>query len=94
MISLHSSINLSPVDDLHEDLYQRGILVVDDSSMHRYSAHLCLRAFGIDNIVEVPNGKLALDHLTRQVPPPVGTSPGCPRGLGPVPTNGPRRPSR
>ena len=70
MISLHSSINLSPVDDLHEDLYQRGILVVDDSSMHRYSAHLCLRAFGIDNIVEVPNGKLALDHLTRQVPPP------------------------
>lgn len=63
MISLHSSINLEPVADLHQDIHERGILVVDDSSMHRYSAHLCLRAFGIQRIVEAVNGKVALEQL-------------------------------
>lgn len=70
MIALHTSINLSPVANLHQDLHQQGILVVDDSSMHRYSAHLCLRAFGLHQVIEAANGKLALEHIANlpQVP--------------------------
>lgn len=77
MISLSSSTDLSPVANLHEDLHRRGVLLVDDSSMHRYSAELCLRAFGIENIVEAANGKLALEyftvseHFTASEQPPV-----------------------
>jgi len=70
MISLHSSINLSPVADLHADLHQRGVMVVDDSSMHRYSAHLCLSAFGISQVIEAANGKVALEHLASIAQPP------------------------
>lgn len=64
MILLNSSIQLGPITNLHADLLQRGIMVVDDSSMHRYSAQLCLRAFGIEQIYEAANGKVALEHLT------------------------------
>lgn len=63
MISLNTSTQLSQVDNLHTDLLQQGVMVVDDSSMHRYSAHLCLRAFGINQVYEAANGKLALEQL-------------------------------
>ena len=45
-------------------------MVVDDSSMHRYSAHLCLRAFGINQVYEAANGKLAMEQLAQlqQIP--------------------------
>lgn len=70
MISLHSSINLSAVADLHADLLQRGVLVVDDSSMHRYSAQLCLSAFGIPRVSEAANGKIAVDQLASSAQQP------------------------
>lgn len=65
MISLNTSTQLRPIGNLHSDLLQRGVMVVDDSSMHRYSAHLCLRAFGINQVYEAANGKLAVDQLTQ-----------------------------
>ncbi|MEN0037558.1 MAG: EAL domain-containing response regulator [Cellvibrio sp.] len=70
MISLNTSANLSQAVNLHENIHERGVMVVDDSSMHRYSAHLCLRAFGINQVYEAANGKLAMDQLGQlaQVP--------------------------
>ena len=70
MISLNTSANLSQAVNLHENIHGRGVMVVDDSSMHRYSAHLCLRAFGINQVYEAANGKLAMDQLGQlaQVP--------------------------
>lgn len=65
MISLNNSINQSPSLSLHDHIVQQGVMVVDDSSMHRYSAHMCLRAFGISQVYEAANGKLALDQLTQ-----------------------------
>src|SRR5688572_10016195 len=40
MISLNTSANLNASVSLHENIRQQGVMVVDDSSMHRYSAHL------------------------------------------------------
>ncbi len=70
MISLNTSTNLSASVNLHDNIQQQGVMVVDDSSMHRYSAHLCLRAFGISQIYEAANGKLAIEQLAQlpQIP--------------------------
>jgi EAL domain-containing protein (putative c-di-GMP-specific phosphodiesterase class I)/CheY-like chemotaxis protein len=70
MISLNTSINQPPSLSLHGNIVQQGVMVVDDSSMHRYSAHMCLRAFGINQVYEAANGKLAMDQLMQleQVP--------------------------
>lgn len=70
MISLNTSTDSTPVPDLHHRILQQGVIVVDDSSMHRYSAHLCLRAFGINRVHEAANGKLAMEQLAQlpQVP--------------------------
>lgn len=70
MISLNTSSSQNPSLNLHENILQRGVMVVDDSSMHRYSAQLCLCAFGISQIYEAANGKLALDQLAQlpQIP--------------------------
>lgn len=70
MISLNTSMNLSLAVNLHENIHTRGVMVVDDSSMHRYSAHFCLNALGIKQVYEAANGKLALDQLSEleQVP--------------------------
>ena len=65
MISLNASINQTPSLSLHDNIQQQGVLVVDDSSMHRYSAHLCLRAFGINQVYEAANGKLAMEQLAQ-----------------------------
>ena len=65
MISLNASTRQAPLSDLHEKILQQGVLVVDDSSMHRYSAHLCLRAFGINQVHEAANGKIALEQLAQ-----------------------------
>ncbi|WP_323815211.1 EAL domain-containing response regulator [Cellvibrio sp. NN19] len=65
MISLNASTRQTPLSDLHEKIHQQGVLVVDDSSMHRYSAHLCLRAFGINQVHEAANGKIALEQLAQ-----------------------------
>ena len=65
MISLNTSINQTPSLSLHDNIQQQGVLVVDDSSMHRYSAHLCLRAFGINQVYEAANGKLAMEQLAQ-----------------------------
>lgn len=65
MISLNASTRQAPLSDLHEKIHQQGVLVVDDSSMHRYSAHLCLRAFGINQVHEAANGKVALEQLAQ-----------------------------
>ncbi|HEY0894242.1 MAG TPA: EAL domain-containing response regulator [Cellvibrio sp.] len=70
MISLNNSINQNPSLSLHDNIVQQGVMVVDDSSMHRYSAHMCLRAFGVSQVYEAANGKLALDQLAQleQIP--------------------------
>ena len=70
MISLNTSANLSPLSELHDHILQQGVMVVDDSSMHRYSAHLCLRAFGIPQVFEAVNGKVAMEQLAQlpQIP--------------------------
>ncbi|HSC66451.1 MAG TPA: EAL domain-containing response regulator [Cellvibrio sp.] len=70
MISLNTSSAMSHPLSLHETIHALGVMVVDDSSMHRYSAHLCLRAFGISQIYEATNGKAALDQLAQltQIP--------------------------
>jgi len=70
MISLNTSASPNPSLKLHEHIMQRGVMVVDDSGMHRYSAHLCLRAFGISQVYEAANGKLAIDLLAQleQIP--------------------------
>ncbi|WP_062063409.1 EAL domain-containing response regulator [Cellvibrio sp. OA-2007] len=65
MISLNTSINETPLLNLHSDIQQQGVMVVDDSSMHRYSAHLCLRTFGINQVYEAANGKLAIEQLAQ-----------------------------
>lgn len=65
MISLNTSSRQAPLSDLHENILQQGVMVVDDSSMHRYSAHLCLRAFGIAQVHEAANGKVALELLAQ-----------------------------
>lgn len=70
MISLNTSSQLGPLVDLHTDLSHCGVMVVDDSSMHRYSAHLCLRAFGIHQVYEAANGKVAIEQLVRLNRPP------------------------
>jgi EAL domain-containing protein (putative c-di-GMP-specific phosphodiesterase class I) len=70
MISLNASTNLSLAVELHENIRAQGVMVVDDSSMHRYSAHFCLRAFGITQVHEAANGKLAMDHLIQLAPIP------------------------
>lgn len=70
MISLNTSNTMSHTLSLHDNIHEQGVMVVDDSSMHRYSAHLCLRAFGISQIYEAANGKLAIDQLAQlaQIP--------------------------
>lgn len=70
MISLNNPANLNASVKLHDSIRQQGVMVVDDSSMHRYSAQLCLRAFGIDLIYDAANGKLALEQLAQltQIP--------------------------
>jgi EAL domain-containing protein (putative c-di-GMP-specific phosphodiesterase class I)/CheY-like chemotaxis protein len=70
MISLNTSISQPPSLSLHCNIVQQGVMVVDDSSMHRYSAHMCLRAFGINQVYEAANGKLAMDQLIQleQIP--------------------------
>jgi EAL domain-containing protein (putative c-di-GMP-specific phosphodiesterase class I)/DNA-binding NarL/FixJ family response regulator len=70
MISLNTSISQPPSLSLHCNIVQQGVMVVDDSSMHRYSAHMCLRAFGINQVYEAANGKLAIDQLMQleQIP--------------------------
>jgi len=65
MISLNTSANLNASVSLHEHIQQQGVMVVDDSSMHRYSAHLCLRAFGVEQVYEAANGKLAMEQLAQ-----------------------------
>jgi EAL domain-containing protein (putative c-di-GMP-specific phosphodiesterase class I)/CheY-like chemotaxis protein len=65
MISLNTSINETPLLNLHSDIQQQGVMVVDDSSMHRYSAHLCLHTFGINQVYEAANGKLAIEQLAQ-----------------------------
>lgn len=66
MISLNTSANNQNASvSLHDNIQQRGVMVVDDSSMHRYSAHLCLRAFGVSQVYEAANGKLALELLAQ-----------------------------
>lgn len=65
MISLNTSTHVGPVTNLHPDLFLQGVMVVDDSSMHRYSAHLCLRAFGINQVYEAANGQLAMEQLVQ-----------------------------
>jgi EAL domain-containing protein (putative c-di-GMP-specific phosphodiesterase class I)/CheY-like chemotaxis protein len=65
MISLNTSAHLNASVSLHDDIQQLGVIVVDDSSMHRYSAHLCLRAFGINQVYEAANGKLAMEQLAQ-----------------------------
>ncbi len=65
MILLNTSINQMPPLSLHDNIQQQGVMVVDDSSMHRYSAHLCLRTFGIGQVYEAANGKLALEQLAQ-----------------------------
>ncbi len=64
MISLNTSTTLETID-LHRQIHQQGVMVVDDSSMHRYSAHLCLKAFGVSRVYEAANGRLALDQLAQ-----------------------------
>ena len=70
MISLNTSTNVNHALNLHENIHEQGVMVVDDSSMHRYSAHLCLRAFGISQVYEAANGKLAIEQLAQlsQIP--------------------------
>jgi len=75
MISLNTSVygdsvEVNPALHLHQHILQQGVMVVDDSSMHRYSAQLCLRAFGIKLVYEAVNGKLALEQLAQlpQIP--------------------------
>jgi EAL domain-containing protein (putative c-di-GMP-specific phosphodiesterase class I)/CheY-like chemotaxis protein len=70
MISLNTSASQNPSLSLHDNIVQQGVMVVDDSSMHRYSAHMCLRAFGVSQVYEAANGKLALDQLAQleQIP--------------------------
>ncbi|WP_331353290.1 EAL domain-containing response regulator [Cellvibrio sp. UBA7671] len=70
MISLNTSASQNPSLNLHGNIVQQGVMVVDDSSMHRYSAHMCLRAFGVSQVYEAANGKLALDQLAQleQIP--------------------------
>lgn len=70
MILLNTSTQLAPLADLHSDLVRRGIMVVDDSSMHRYSANACLRALGIQQVYEAADGQSALDQLARITPAP------------------------
>lgn len=70
MISLSTSISPNPSLSLHDHIVQQGVMVVDDSSMHRYSAHMCLRAFGITQVYEAANGQLALDQLAQLHPIP------------------------
>lgn len=65
MISLSTSIAPQPSLSLHDHIVQQGVMVVDDSSMHRYSAHMCLRAFGITQVYEAADGRLALDQLAQ-----------------------------
>lgn len=75
MISLNTSVYgdsvaVNPALHLHQHILQQGVMVVDDSSMHRYSAQLCLRAFGITTVYEAVNGKVALEQLAQlpQIP--------------------------
>ncbi len=56
MISLNTSASQNPSLSLHNNIVQQGVMVVDDSSMHRYSAHMCLRAFGVNQVYEAANG--------------------------------------
>jgi len=70
MILLNTATQLAPLADLHLDLIQRGIMVVDDSSMHRYSANACLRALGIKQLYEAADGQSALDQLSSITPSP------------------------
>jgi EAL domain-containing protein (putative c-di-GMP-specific phosphodiesterase class I) len=70
MISLNSSINLATDARLHPELVERGVMVVDDSSVHRFSADACLRAFGIDHIYEAGDGRAALQLLDKLPTPP------------------------
>ena len=65
MISLNSTINLATDAHLHQDLLERGVLVVDDSSVHRFSADACLRAFGIETVYEAGDGRAALQLLDK-----------------------------
>lgn len=64
MIALSTSTKLEAAC-LPDQIHQQGVMVVDDSSMHRYSAQLCLNAFGINQVYEAANGQLALDLLAQ-----------------------------
>jgi len=70
MILLNTSTQLAPLANLHADIIQRGIMVVDDSSMHRYSANACLRALGIDQLYEAADGQSALTQLASMAQSP------------------------
>jgi EAL domain-containing protein (putative c-di-GMP-specific phosphodiesterase class I) len=69
MISLKTSASPEAVK-LHQQIHLQGVMVVDDSSMHRYSAFLCLNAFGLERIYEASNGRVALDQLAlmKEIP--------------------------
>lgn len=70
MISHNTWTNNNAPLNLHDNILQQGVMVVDDSSMHRFSAHCCLSAFGISHLYEAADGKMALDQLAQLQPIP------------------------
>lgn len=70
MISHNTSAHHTALPDLHDNIVQHGVMVIDDSSMHRFSALNCLRAFGIGHLYEAVDGKMALDQLAQLQPTP------------------------
>ena len=70
MISHNTWTNNNAPLNLHDNILQQGVMVVDDSSMHRFSAHSCLSAFGISHLYEAADGKMALDQLAQLQPIP------------------------
>jgi EAL domain-containing protein (putative c-di-GMP-specific phosphodiesterase class I)/AmiR/NasT family two-component response regulator len=70
MISHNTWSNNNAPLNLHDNILQQGVMVVDDSSMHRFSAHTCLRAFGVSHLYEAADGKMALDQLAQLQPIP------------------------
>jgi EAL domain-containing protein (putative c-di-GMP-specific phosphodiesterase class I) len=70
MISHNTWSNNNAPLNLHDNILQQGVMVVDDSSMHRFSAHTCLRAFGVSHLYEAVDGKMALDQLAQLQPIP------------------------
>jgi EAL domain-containing protein (putative c-di-GMP-specific phosphodiesterase class I) len=70
MISHNTWSNNNAPLNLHDNILQQGVMVVDDSSMHRFSAHTCLRAFCVSHLYEAVDGKMALDQLAQLQPIP------------------------